>query len=30
MAQPIKEVIKQEYVKCAQDAAYFMRKYCMI
>ena len=30
MAQPIKEVIKQEYVKCAQDASYFMRKYCMI
>ena len=30
MAQPIKEVIKSEYVKCAQDPAYFMKKYCMI
>ena len=30
MAQQIKEVIKQEYVKCAQDPAYFMRKYCVI
>ena len=30
MAQPIKEVIKQEYIKCAQDPAYFMKKYCMI
>ncbi len=30
MAEQIKEVIKQEYIKCAQDPAYFMRKYCMI
>ena len=30
MAEQIKEVIKQEYVKCAQDPAYFMKKYCMI
>ena len=30
MAQPIKEVIKSEYIKCAQDPAYFMKKYCMI
>ena len=30
MAEQIKEVIKQEYVKCAQDPAYFMQKYCMI
>jgi len=30
MAEPIKEVIKQEYVKCAKDSAYFMKKYCMI
>jgi len=30
MAQPIKEVIKQEYIKCAQDPAYFMKKYCLI
>ena len=30
MAEQIKEVIKQEYTKCAQDPAYFMKKYCMI
>ena len=30
MAEPIKEVIKKEYIKCAQDPAYFMKKYCMI
>ena len=30
MAEPIKEVIKQEYIKCAKDSAYFMKKYCMI
>ena len=30
MAEQIKEVIKKEYVKCAQDPAYFMKKYCMI
>ena len=30
MAEQIKEVIKQQYVKCAQDPAYFMKKYCMI
>ena len=30
MAEQIKEVIKQEYVKSAQDPAYFMKKYCMI
>ena len=28
--QDIKEIIKQEYVKCFQDPAYFMRKYCYI
>ena len=27
---PLKDVIKQEYVKCAKDPAYFMRKFCMI
>ena len=27
---PLKEVIKKEYVKCVQDPAYFMKKYCMI
>ena len=30
MAEQIKEVIKQEYIQCAQDPAYFMKKYCMI
>jgi len=30
MATQIKEVIKQEYVKCAQDPSYFMKKYCVI
>ena len=30
MAQQIKEVIKQEYIKCAQDPVYFLKKYCMI
>jgi len=30
MAEPIKDVIKQEYIKCAQNPSYFMRKYCMI
>ena len=28
--QNIKQIIKQEYLKCAQDPAYFMKKYCMI
>ena len=27
---PIKEVIKKEYVKCAQDPVYFLKKYCYI
>ena len=26
----IKQIIKQEYIKCAQDPVYFMRKYCYI
>ena len=30
MAEQIKEVIKQQYIECAQDPAYFMKKYCMI
>ena len=28
--QNIKQIIKQEYLKCAKDPVYFMRKYCMI
>ena len=31
MAQPnIKQAIKQEYIKCAKDPVYFMKKYCFI
>jgi len=30
MAQDIKKIIAQEYIKCAKDPAYFMRKYCNI
>ena len=31
MAQKnIKQIIKQEYVKCAKDPVYFMKKYCWI
>ena len=30
MAEPIKEVIKKQYIQCAQDPAYFMKKYCTI
>jgi hypothetical protein len=28
--QNIKDIIKQEYVKCMTDPAHFMKKYCMI
>ena len=28
--QNIKQIIKQEYIKCAQDPVYFMKKYCWI
>jgi len=30
MAEQLKEVIKSEYIKCAQDPVYFLKKYCMI
>jgi len=30
MNQDVKEIIRQEYVKCAGDPAHFMRKYCNI
>jgi hypothetical protein len=30
MSQDLKEIIKEEYIKCAQDPAHFMRKYCNI
>ena len=26
----IKQIIKQEYIKCAKDPVYFMKKYCFI
>ena len=26
----IKQIIKQEYLKCVKDPVYFMKKYCMI
>jgi hypothetical protein len=26
----IKEIIKQEYIKCSQDPSYFMKKYCYV
>jgi hypothetical protein len=30
MSQDIKKIIAQEYIKCAKDPAYFMKKYCHI
>jgi len=30
MSQDLKSIIRQEYLKCAQDPAHFMRKYCYI
>jgi len=30
MSQDIKKIIAQEYIKCAKDPAYFMKKYCYI
>ena len=30
MAQDIKKIIAQEYIKCAKDPEYFMKKYCYI
>jgi len=29
-AQKLKEAMKKEYIKCAVDPTYFMRKYCII
>ena len=28
--QNIKQIIKQEYLKCIKDPVYFMKKYCWI
>lgn len=30
MSQDIKQLIKEEYLKCAADPVYFMKKYCFI
>jgi|TARA_B110000977_G_scaffold129520_1_gene165155 hypothetical protein len=30
MSQDLKSIIRQEYLKCAQDPAHFMKKYCNI
>ena len=30
MQKPIKQIIKEEYLKCAKDPVYFFRKYCYI
>ena len=30
MSQDIKQIIRDEYLKCAQDPAHFMKKYCHI
>ena len=30
MAEQLKDVIKQEYIKSAKDPAYFLKKYCVI
>jgi len=28
--QNIKDIIRQEYIKCLQDPIHFMKKYCMV
>ena len=30
MSSDIKQIIKREYLRCAKDHAYFMKKYCLI
>ena len=30
MSQDLKQIIRQEYLQCAQDPAHFMQKYCHI
>jgi hypothetical protein len=30
MPQDIKDIIREEYIKCAKDSSYFMKKYCFI
>ena len=30
MSQDLKQIIREEYIKCAQDPAHFMKKYCNI
>jgi hypothetical protein len=30
MSENIREIIKQEFIKCATDPSHFMNKYCYI
>ena len=30
MSQDLKQIIREEYIKCAQDPSHFMKKYCYI
>ena len=30
MAEDLKKIIKTEYIKCAKDPVYFMKKYCVV
>ena len=30
MAKSLKELIREEYIKCAKDPVYFFKKYCYI
>ena len=30
MSQDLKQIIREEYLKCSQDPAHFMKKYCNI
>ena len=30
MSQDIKQILREEYIKCATNPVYFMKKYCYI
>ena len=30
MAKDLKQIVQEEYIKCAKDPVHFMRKYCKI
>ena len=30
MTKPLKQIIKEEYIKCAKNPVYFFKKYCYI